>query len=74
MTQQNLLQQKFILQRPFFEDSTKEVNPRSVLEFNDYCSNIIKTIPLPTSIEFDLFQSFGINIDEENDDIVDIDL
>ena len=33
-----------------------------------------KTIPLPTSVEFDLFQSFGIDINEENDDIVDIDM
>ena len=69
-----MLQQKFILQRPFFEDSTKEVNRRSVLEFNDYCSNIIKTIPLPTSIEFDLFQSFGKNVDEEHEDLIDRDL
>jgi hypothetical protein len=32
----HLLQSKFVLQRPFFEDSTKNVHPRAVTEFNAF--------------------------------------
>jgi len=71
---QNLLQQKFILQRAFFEDSTKKVNPRAVLESYTFSSNIINTIQLPSEIEFKLLQSFGINVNEDNDNIIDTDL
>lgn len=74
ITRQHLLQSKFVLQRPFLEDSTKNVNPRAVNEFNEFCSNIITFISLPSSIEFDLFQSFSKNVDEEHEDLIDRDL
>jgi hypothetical protein len=69
-----LLQYKFVLQRPFFEDSTKNVNPRAVIECNAFFNNIIDTITLPTSIEFELFQSFGKNVIDEHEDLIDVDL
>ena len=31
-------------------------------------------INLPTSLEFELFQSFGKNVDETHEELVDIDL
>ena len=72
-----MLKQKFILQRSFFDDSTKNVSDRAVNEFNQTCKNIFDLIPLPTSIEFSLFKSFGIVNDgdlEDNVDEIDIDL
>ena len=69
-----MLQSKFVLQRPFFEDSTKNVNPRALIECNDFFLNIINTITLPTSIEFELFQSFGKNVEEAHEDLIDTDL
>ena len=69
-----MLQYKFVLQRPFFEDSTKNVNPRAVKECNAFFNNIINMINLPTSLEFELFQSFGTNVDEAHEDLIDIDL
>ena len=69
-----MLQYKFVLQRPFFEDSTKNVNPRAVKECNAFFNNIINMINLPTSLEFELFQSFGKNVDEAHEDLIDIDL
>ena len=52
ITKHHLLQSKFVLQRSFFEDSTKKVNPRAVMECNDFFLNIINMINLPTSLEF----------------------
>jgi hypothetical protein len=69
-----LLQYKFVLQRPFFEDSTKNVNPRAVKECNAFFNNIIDTIALPSSIEFELFQSFGKNVIDEHENLIDVDL
>ena len=58
----------------FLKIQLKKVNPRAVLESNTFSSNIINTIPLPSAIEFELFQSFGINVNEDNDNIIDTDL
>jgi len=77
ITQRLMLKQKFILQRSFFDDSTKNVSDRAVSEFNQTCKNIFDLIPLPTSLEFSLFKSFGIVNDgdlEDNVDEIDIDV
>lgn len=70
ITRRTLLKQKFILQRSFFEDSTKNISHRVVDECNRYFQNIIDTIPLPTPIEFELFKSFGI-IDDTQENVLD---
>ena len=71
ITQRLMLKQKFILQRSFFDDSTKNVSDRAVNEFKQTCKNIFDLIPLPTSLEFSLFKSFGIVNDDDLEDNVD---
>jgi hypothetical protein len=69
-----MLKQKFIIQRSFFEDSTKNVSARAVQEFNEFCNNIIQTIPLPSPLEFSLFKSFGIVNEALIDEDVEVDI
>lgn len=50
---------QFIVQRPFFEDSTSNVSQRGVESFNLFVENLFNSIPLITPIEHELFDSFG---------------
>jgi hypothetical protein len=69
-----MLQRKFIIQRSFFEDSTKGVSDRAVKEFNNYSQNVIDTIPFPSAKEFELFQCFGIVDNNDDLNVVDTDI
>ena len=62
---------RFIVQRPIFSDSTTNVSAQSVQEFNNFASNLVDLIPLISNIEYELFDSLGENVLEEdsvNDD------
>lgn len=61
---------KFIIQRPFFRDSSHICSEQSLHDFNTFVSNLFLYIPLPTEIEFKLFSTYSNNrdsiVDENN--------
>jgi hypothetical protein len=62
---------RFMVQRPFFSDSTKDVSERSVLEFSNFTNNLFENIPHISKLEFDFFESLGkqvIDDDSDNND------
>ena len=62
---------RFIVQRPIFSDSTTNVSAQSVKEFNNFVTNLVDLIPLISNIEYELFDSLGETVledESENDD------
>ena len=54
---------KFIIQRPFFRDSSHVMSQRNLNDFNQLVSNLFLYIPLPNEIEFKLFSIYSNNKD-----------
>ena len=52
---------KFIIQRPFFRDSTHECSKKSNEEFHKLVDNLFTYIPLPDNNEFKLFSIYSNN-------------
>jgi len=59
---------RFIIQRPFFDDSTSKVSSRAVNEYNTFVDNLVKNIPLINNLEHELFDSLGSAVMDNDDE------
>jgi hypothetical protein len=64
---------RFAIQRPFFPDSTK-ADSNSVSQFNNLVSNLFRIVPLPNSLELQIFNALVHNSNIQHNDEVEIDL